>query len=102
MHLSEKSVENEIREILQSHGELLRGHRVFLFGSRAGDSAGRFSDFDVGVDGSKPLDLQAFYTIEDAFDRMPTLYKVDWVDLNRASPKVRENALREGRTIYES
>lgn len=100
--LPEQSVEREIRGILEARREFLHGHRVILFGSRARGSADRLSDFDIGVDGAEPLDLQTFYEIEATLDQMPTLYRVDWVDLNRASAKLRENARREGRVLYEA
>ena len=75
--------------------------RVLLFGSRVGGQAGPRSDFDIAVDGPGPLDLHAFYAIAEGLDRMPTLYSVDWMDLNRVSSKVSDNARRKGRVIYE-
>lgn len=99
--VSEQSVEKEILKLIQAHSHFLRGHRVILFGSRGRGSAQPFSDFDLGVDGAKALDLFAFYEIADCLDQLPTLYRIDWVDLNRASPKLRENARSEGRVLYE-
>jgi len=99
--LSEKSVEREIQSILAQHRNGLRGHRVLLFGSRARGVANNLADFDIGVDGDKPLDLATFFEIEAGINQMPTLYRVDWVDLNRVSPKLRENALIDGRILYE-
>ena len=99
--VSENSVEQEIRRVLEDHREALRGYRVLLFGSRANDAAGHLSDFDVGIDGPEPLDLTSFYEIQDALDQIPTLYHLDWLDLNRASPEVSENARRQGRILYE-
>lgn len=102
VNASEKTVEKEILKSLEAHRKELRGHQVILFGSRARGSSGRLSDFDIGVDGPEPLDLPTFFAIEDSFHQMPTLYQVDWVDLNRASPRLRESARREGRVIYEA
>lgn len=98
----ERAAHAEIIRSLQAHRRELRGHQVYLFGSRARGEAGRFSDFDIGIDGPEPLDLPAFFDIEDSLDRIPTLYQFDLVDLNRASPKLRDNARREGRLLYEA
>ena len=60
------------------------GHRkVFLFGSRALGKAKDRSDFDLGVMGDEPMPLEDFYAVEDLFEALPTLYRVDWVDLAR-------------------
>ncbi len=101
MVLTEDSVELEICRILEAQGNALRGHRVLLFGSRAAGGAGKLSDFDLAVDGPKALDLKSFYEIKDNLERIPTLYSMDWLDLHRASPKVSENARRNGRILYE-
>ena len=100
--MHERAAHAEILKSLQAHRRELRGHQVYLFGSRARGEAGRFSDFDIGIDGPKPLDLPAFFDIEDSLDRIPTLYQFDLVDLNRASTKLRDNARSEGHLLYEA
>jgi len=98
----ERAVRAEILKSLRAHRRELSGHQVYLFGSRARGEAHQLSDFDIGIDGPKPLDLPAFFKIEDSLDRIPTLYQFDLVDLNRASPRLRESARREGRLLYEA
>lgn len=88
-------------QVFQRHRHRLHGYRVVLFGSRATGRAKERSDFDLGVIGACPLPLADFYAIEDDLEALPTLYHIDWVDLNRASAKFREKALREGKVIYE-
>ena len=90
-----------IRATLVQAAPLLRGHRVFLFGSRASGEAGARSDFDVGVYGAEPLPLCDFYAVEDMFDALPTLYRIDWVDFNRVSPAFRERAMKRTELLYE-
>jgi predicted nucleotidyltransferase len=92
----------EILKTLQAHRQELHGHKVYLFGSRGRGEARLRSDFDIGIDGSKPLNLSAFFGIEDSLEQIPTLYQFDLVDLNRASPKLREIARSEGRLLYEA
>lgn len=99
--ITEQSLKSEIREVLQHMGTSLRGYKVILFGPRARGNADPTSDFDVGVMGERPLDLISFYRIADALEELPTLYRIDWVDLNRTSEKLRKQALKEGKVLYE-
>lgn len=80
----------------------LAGHRVVLFGSRARGDAKPRSDFDVAVVGTTPLPLDDFYAIADKIDDIPTLYKIDWLDLARTSDKFRHSALMHQKVIYEA
>jgi predicted nucleotidyltransferase len=86
--------------VMHQNAHRLRGHRVFLFGSRATGRARPNSDFDVGVIGDDPLPLQDFYAIEDQLEDLPTLCKIDWVDFNRASPRFRERAMQQVELIH--
>jgi predicted nucleotidyltransferase len=101
MALTDEAVEKEISRVFAANHKALKGHRVLLFGSRATGTAGARSDFDLAVDGSKPLDLETFFGIKDALDQIPTLYAIDWMDLNRVSQKVSNNARLNGRILYE-
>lgn len=89
-----------IQKCLARFDESLRGYQVYLFGSRAAGTAHERSDFDLGVFGEEPLPLKQFYEIETALEDLPTLYRIDWVDLNRASDRFRESALSEGKVMY--
>jgi len=97
----ETALEQEIRAVLAKHRCGLRGHRVLLFGSRARGESHRRSDFDLGVDGDDSLGLSTFFEVQADLEQIPTLYRIDWVDLNRAPGKLREQARLQGRTIYE-
>jgi predicted nucleotidyltransferase len=93
----EKRIKEEIRKVCALMEVDLCGYRVVLFGSRTAGTARDRSDFDVGVigDGDTPLPLETFYKMEDLFDEIPTLYRIDWVDLNRVSPEFRCEALKQ-------
>lgn len=41
---------------------------VFLFGSRAGGGASRFSDYDIGIRGKNPLPALVKAQIEEALE----------------------------------
>jgi predicted nucleotidyltransferase len=91
---------NDIRNVLTTSADLLRGHRVVLFGSRAAGTAKPRSDFDVGVIGDTPLAYSAFYAISDKLEAIHTLYRIDWVDLCRTSDLFRSEALKCSRILY--
>lgn len=100
--MSDRATEvlNEIRGVVTASAELLRGHRVVLFGSRAAGTARERSDFDIGVDGDTPLPLSAFYAISDKLESLRTLYRIDWVDLCRTSNSFRSEALKCSKVLY--
>jgi predicted nucleotidyltransferase len=96
----EEQILQLIRECLSGFDESLRGYRVFLFGSRATGTAHERSDFDLGVFGAEPFPLKPFYEIENALENLPTLYRIDWLDLNRVSDEFRDVALSEAKVLY--
>jgi predicted nucleotidyltransferase len=105
MNLTDKSREEEVKRMiiqtLQAARMRLNGHKVVLFGSRAKRKSRLTSDFDIGVIGSEPLPLRDFYAIEDMFDALPTLYRIDFVDIARTSERFRSHALKDVETLYE-
>jgi len=99
-NLSEAEVKAMLRSQVAQFASQLTGFRLFLFGSRAAGTARARSDFDVGVVGAGPLPVALFYAIEDAFDALPTLHKIDWVDFAHVSPQFRQQALQHTESIY--
>jgi predicted nucleotidyltransferase len=97
----EAQVREMIRRKLLEAAPLLKEYRVFLYGSRATGQARPRSDFDLGVYGDRPLPIKIFFEIEAMLDELPTLYKIDWVDFNRASQEFRERAMRDVEIMYE-
>lgn len=97
----EDQVKAMIAHQLRNGEKLLQGHKVFLYGSRAQGTARLRSDFDIGIWGKEPLSLEAFYKLEDMMEDLPTLYKIDLVDLSRTSAKFQEQALKQAEILYE-
>ena len=96
--------EDEIKKMLRScfseFKKELTGRKVLLFGSRADDTARDRSDFNIGIVGDEPLPLKTFFMIEDRLDNLDTLYKLDWVDQNRADESFRDEALKQVEVLY--
>jgi predicted nucleotidyltransferase len=82
----EEEIKTMIKQTLAGFSRSLQDHQVILFGSRAGGEARPASDFDIGIQGEKPLASEIFSDIEDALDSLPTLYKIELVDLSRVTP----------------
>ncbi len=90
-----------LRHAPRANAHRLQGYKVVLFGSRATGRARERSDYDLGVVGDVPLPLEDFYAIEDTMEALPTLYRIDWVDLMRTDERFRARVLKEAETLYE-
>jgi predicted nucleotidyltransferase len=77
----------------------LASHRVLFFGSRVAGTAGPRSDFDVAVDGLCPVEPRLFARIGSVLDELPTLYRIDLVDLTSVPSAVRSEMLKHTERI---
>ena len=96
----EDQILNWIREGLRDYAQELTGYKIILFGSRARRTHRERSDFDIGVVGDSPLPLKTYYRISEFLESLPTLYRIDWVDLNRTMGKLKEHALKNRVVLY--
>ena len=83
-----------IHGVIREYVAELHGYAVFLFGSRAAGTTQPCSDFGIGVLGDAPLPAGVFSRLADRFEELPTLYRIDWVDLATVSGRFRREALR--------
>jgi len=81
------------RLVLEARKILPEGYGLYLFGSRVAVGAAH-SDYDLGVDGPAPLPAGVMTRLEEMGDALPTLAKLDWVDLRRVQAGFREACLR--------
>ena len=85
--------------------EIVRGYlpspdfRVFLFGSRASGRAGERSDWDIGILGPQDVPLHLMARIHSDLEELPTLHRIDLVDLHSVSAAFRREALKEVRVL---
>ena len=97
---------NEIT-MLESHVKMAKKRvpashfRVILFGSRAEGLAREGSDYDIAIDSAEIIPFVSLAKLEADLDDLPTLSKVDLVDLRTASPSIAHTARTEGKVIYE-
>lgn len=84
----------EIRKIVFTHLEKTQ-YSVYLFGSRAKGTPKELSDFDIGILGQKPLELNVKIAIEDDLEKSKIPFIVEIVDLSQVGEKFRDLALKD-------
>ncbi|MEW6482275.1 MAG: nucleotidyltransferase domain-containing protein [bacterium] len=90
---SEKRLKGEILEIIGKYLNL-DDYKIFFFGSRvSGDNFLR-SDIDIGIEGAKELPIEVKFKIEEDIERLPTLYRFEFVDFKRVSNDFKKEALK--------
>ncbi len=72
---------------LEIIASLLRQHlspeiKVWVFGSRVGQTAGKSSDLDLALEGGQKIGLQVMANLRYAFEESNLPYKVDLVDMS--------------------
>jgi predicted nucleotidyltransferase len=73
---------------------------VYLFGSWAQGRALAASDLDIALDAGRPIEPAIIQKIADAMDELPTLRKIDVVDLQAVDREFRQRVLQQGELIY--
>lgn len=105
--MSEAAVikEKEIRPLLREVSQILRrhlpdpGYRILLFGSWATLDSTPTSDVDVGILGSEPVDEVVLARIKEEIDRIPTLRKIEVVDLQTVDDRFRATVEKHAERI---
>jgi len=92
-HYPQKKLEKEILKIVSKHLDLKK-YKVFFFGSRVRGDNFEKADIDIGIEGSKEVPAKAFLNIQDDLEKIPFLYKIDFVDFKTVSEKFKKEALK--------
>ena len=91
-------VEDVIEEITQRCRQY-GAQEIILFGSRAKGTATERSDIDIAVSGVVSHDI---YELQEELENIPTLYKIDLVDLDTCKNQLLLEDIKEyGREIYK-
>ena len=86
----------KITEIIEKN---LPGYEVFLFGSQARGDDVKMSDIDIAIQGPQKVPREIFLKILDEMDEIPTLRKIDVVDLRAADEVFRKEILTYAQRI---
>ena len=82
---------NQVAEIIKQ--QLPADCEIFLFGSWAKRQALPASDLDIGILGQAEVPWETMMKIKSAAQGLPTLRKIDIVDLRAAGEEFRKNVL---------
>jgi uncharacterized protein len=75
--------------------DLPRGAKVWVFGSRATGRARHYSDLDLAIDAGRPLTLDEFARLAEAFSESDLPYRVDLVDWQGVDDHFRQTIAAE-------
>lgn len=89
-----EKTENEIKKIISNFLDISK-YRIFIFGSRANKKSNKYSDFDIGILGAKPIPWHKLVSIEEDLEYSDIPYKVDIVDFSLVSPEFKKIALSQ-------
>ncbi len=68
-------------------------YKIFIFGSRVAGKARKFSDYDVGIIGKKPVEWKKLSLIDEVFEESDIPFKIDLVDFSLVSENFKKTAL---------
>lgn len=88
-----KIVKNKIKT------KLPRGYKILLFGSWAKREAWKTSDLDIGIWGGKKVPWKIMTQILEEKEKIPTLRKIDIVDLNATEKRFKNNVLKHAKIL---
>ncbi|MCR4277789.1 MAG: nucleotidyltransferase domain-containing protein [Candidatus Berkelbacteria bacterium] len=95
--MTERELLNRVKEIVHHH--LGTDVQMILFGSRAAGKAVSSSDYDIGLRASQPIDPLTMARIYDAVEELPTLQKVEIVDLTKVTKRFYATAMQNTQAI---
>lgn len=74
-------------------------YKLFLFGSWVRGNALEASDIDIGILGEEKIDWDSMVKIFQEVETIPTLRKIDIVDLKTKEEKFRNNVLNYAKVL---
>lgn len=74
-------------------------YRIYLFGSWEKGDALETSDLDIGILGKEKVIWSIMTKISQEIQNIPTLRKVDIVDLNTSDERFRKSALKDAKEL---
>ena len=93
-HISEEALKKEIRRVLGQYLDLNQ-YKVFFFGSRVKGTSSPRADIDLGIEGPRAIPAEIRLELEEQFENLPILYKIDCVDFKEVSAEFRRIALQD-------
>lgn len=95
--MNESELLDSIKKIIHQH--LGNDIEIVLFGSRASGNSVDSSDYDIGLRAKGPIEPLTMARIYDEIEALPTLRKVDIVDLSKVTKRFYTTAMAQTRAI---
>lgn len=90
----DKEVRDQIKQIIFKHLSP-KEYKVFLYGSRATGKAWKWSDYDVGIMGDKPVPVMVKVEIEDELEKSDLPVVVEVVDFYNVGDRFKQVATQK-------
>ena len=87
-----KKTAKEIKDIISRFLDP-KEYQVFIFGSRATGKAEKYSDYDIGIFGEKPISFETLGLIDEAFENSDLPYIINVVDFSMVPKNFKKIAL---------
>lgn len=78
----------------------IQDYSVFLFGSRAVGRHARFSDVDIGIEGTQRIPGFVIQRIKGDLEESDIPYRVDIVDFSTMSDSFKQVALKHAQIVH--
>lgn len=93
--MNQKRIEDNIKKIIFEHLSP-KDYQVFVYGSRAAGRARKWSDYDIGILGDRPVPDRVIMNIEEKLEESTDiLYNVDLVDFSTVSQDFKSIAMQK-------
>ena len=79
---------------------LLPETKIYLFGSRARGTHSQWSDIDLAIDASTPLELRNIDEINNLMEALSTPYKIDVVDVHGV-PELMKASIERDKVVWK-
>ena len=87
-----KKTAKEIKDIISRFLDP-KEYQVFIFGSRVTGKAEKYSDYDIGIFGEKPISFETLGLIDEAFENSDLPYIINVVDFSMVPKNFKKIAL---------
>ena len=96
-HILDEKTKNKIIAVISA---LIPDAHIYLFGSRARGTNGKFADIDIALDAEKPLPIADVDEVKSMFKESNIMYFIDIVDFHQMTPFMQEDVIKD-RVIWK-
>lgn len=90
------SINQETKDkIIALISALIPEAKIYLFGSRARETAKQWSDIDIALDAGKPIDLNRISEVKDVLEALSIPYRVDIVDIFQVEESMKQAIMKD-------